>query len=201
VVADAARAAGLVPCAFVDRKPPADTVDELPVFATLEEACREHADANARSTFIAAIGDNEQRAEEYVHAFDFGLEPATIMHPTAVVSETAQVGVGAYLGAQAVVNPGARIGENAIINTAAVIEHDCHVGAHAFVAPGAVLCGAAGIGDFSFVGAGATLIPLVQVGAHALVAAGAVVVRDYPEDGARLFGVPAQNRDQAQEQA
>jgi len=191
VVADAARVAGIELCAFVDRKPPATMIEGLPVYASLEEASDALGVEASQLSFIVAIGDNCQRAEEYARAREQGFVPLSVIHPTAAISETAHISAGAYVGAQAVINPGAQIGEDSIINTAAVIEHDCRVGSHSFVAPGAVLCGAARIGNYTLVGTNATLIPLVSVGAQALVAAGAVVVDSHP-DNVRLFGVPAQ---------
>jgi sugar O-acyltransferase (sialic acid O-acetyltransferase NeuD family) len=193
VVADAARAAGITPCAFVDHEPPAAELGGLPVYTALDYALAGVFRDGAAPAFISAIGKNKNRAGEYVQALEAGLEPATVIHPSAIISRSASIGAGTFIGAQAVVNPGAVIGEDAIINTAAIIEHDCVVGAHAFVAPGAVLCGAASIGDYSFVGAGAVMIPLVSVGDCALIAAGAVVTHNHL-DGVRLFGVPAREQ-------
>jgi sugar O-acyltransferase (sialic acid O-acetyltransferase NeuD family) len=193
VVADAARTAGFEVCAFIDRKPPAAIVDGLPVYATLKEALAACTDSDGTPRFIVAIGDNKQRAEEYAHACECGLESTAVIHPTAVISDAANIGAGVYVGAQAVINPGAQIGKNAIINTAAIIEHDCLVGVHSFVAPSALLCGQAIVGDYTFVGAGAVLIPQVNVGTGSLVAAGAVVTDSHPGK-VRLFGVPARER-------
>jgi UDP-perosamine 4-acetyltransferase len=109
-----------------------------------------------------------------------------IIHPSAVVSDAAEIASGAQIMAGAVIQPRARIGENAVINTSVSVDHDCRIGAHAFVAPGAVLCGNVTIGEGALIGAGAVVLPGRAIGENALIGAGAVVRGDV---GDRQFGV------------
>ncbi|MCL2402730.1 MAG: acetyltransferase [Coriobacteriia bacterium] len=190
VVASVALAAGIEVFAFVDSNPPAETINNIPVYESLEIALAHNEFENPQ--FIIAIGDNKIRAIEYSHAMAAGLQPVSIIHPTAVVSESAYVAPGSFLAAQVVVNPDASVGENVIVNTAAIIEHDCVIGSHGFIAPGAILCGNVRVGAYAFVSANATLVPNVRVGEHVLIAAGAVVTKNYPDE-VRLMGVPARN--------
>ncbi|MEM9065794.1 MAG: acetyltransferase [Planctomycetota bacterium] len=114
----------------------------------------------------------------------------TIVHPTAFVSPSAELGTGVYVGPQAVVNSRAKIGDHAIINTGAIVEHDCVVGENSHIAPGAVMGGDVTIGRDTLIGVGARMIPHVSVGHESIVGAGAVVVRDVPDE-AVVMGVPA----------
>jgi len=190
VIVDAARAAQIEVFAFVDNNPQAESIADVPLYHSLEEAIADNDYEDPH--FIVAIGDNEIRAREYAHAMAAGLQPTSVIHPSAVVSEFAYIAPGSFVGAQAVVNANASVGENVIVNTAAIIEHDCVVGAHCFIAPASVLCGNSRVGAHTFISANATLVPNVKVGEHALVAAGAVVTKSYP-DKVRLMGIPARN--------
>ena len=190
VVVDAALAADMDVFAFVDSDPTVKEIKGIPIYDSLEMAIADNDYETPH--FIVAIGDNEVRAKEYSHAMAAGLKPASVIHPSSVVSDTAYIAPGSFIAAQAVVNTDASVGENAIVNTAAIIEHDCVIGAHAFISPAAVLCGRSRIGAHSFVSANATLIPNAKVGEHVLIAAGAVVTKSFP-DNQRLIGIPARN--------
>lgn len=121
-----------------------------------------------------------------------GFTYATLIHPSAVVSQAVEIGAGAQVLAGVVVGPGAVIGVGAILNTKASIDHDTVVGQQSHVAPGATVCGDVTIGSGCHIGCGATLIQGVRVGDNALVAAGAVVAGDVVAQG-RVAGIPARS--------
>lgn len=115
---------------------------------------------------------------------------ATVIHPSAVVSDTATLGEGVQIMAGAVIQRGARIGDNSIINTRAAVDHDCLIGRHVHIAPGSVLSGNVTVQDNVHVGTAAVVINNVTVGRGALVVAGAVVTGDVGVDKC-VGGVPA----------
>lgn len=133
------------------------------------------------------IGDNEVRRRV---CDDSAVPAATVIHPRAVVSERALVGVGCVIFATAVIQAGATLGTGGIINTGAIVEHDCVVGTFAHVAPRATLAGNVRVGDNATVGMGALVLPGVSVGRGSIIGAGAVVVADVP-DGTTAIGIPA----------
>lgn len=101
-----------------------------------------------------------------------------IIHPSAVVSPSAEIGEGVFVGPGAIVNADARVGAHAIINSGAIVEHDCRIGENTHIAPGAVLGGGVCVGVDVLVGIGARVLPGVVVGDGGVVGAGAVVLRD-----------------------
>lgn len=121
---------------------------------------------------------------------ELGFAFVNVIHPSAVVSKSADIGEGTQIMAGAVVQPDVRIGENTLVNTRASVDHDCILGAHVHVAPGATLAGRVGVGDICHIGAGATVLENIRVGIGCTIGAGAVVIRDVA-DGVTVAGVPA----------
>ena len=117
----------------------------------------------------------------------------TLVHPTAYVSPTAEIGQGVYIGPKAVVHAFANVGNHAIINSGAIVEHECVIGENSHIAPGAVLGGNVRVGRDTLVGIGSRVLPGIQVGAGATVGGGATVVRTVVA-GSTVVGVPARTR-------
>lgn len=127
--------------------------------------------------FVMGIGgvtpDKLRRRLDLYHSWlNRGLAPLIVLHPSAVVSKSAEVEDGSCVLAGAVLQPSVRIGEAAIINTRAVIEHDAHVGEGAHIAPGAVVLAEARIGPTAMIGAQAIVLPRAVVPHGAFVRAG-----------------------------
>ena len=62
------------------------------------------------------------------------LFPAGV-HPSAAVDETAELGAGVHVGAQAVVGPGCRVGDRAVIGAGTVLQNGAEVGADSLLYP------------------------------------------------------------------
>lgn len=55
---------------------------------------------------------------------------ATIIHPTAVISPSAKIGAGSFIGPNVVINKEAEICDNVVVNSSALVEHNTFVGPH-----------------------------------------------------------------------
>jgi sugar O-acyltransferase (sialic acid O-acetyltransferase NeuD family) len=139
---------------------------------------------------VGSSGDNYPRSLLFERIVRIGFHPALLIHPTAVLSASVEIGRGVAVMARAVVNPNARLGDNVIVNTGAIVEHDCILGDHVHVASGACLSGGVRVGQMSFVGVGASSIQQVSIGEGCLIGGGAAVVGDIPDHTVAL-GVPA----------
>lgn len=113
-----------------------------------------------------------------------------LIHPSAVIAESAEVGAGSVVMAGAVINPGARIGKGCIINTSSSVDHDCMVGDYVHISVGAHLSGTVVVGTGTWIGAGAIVSNNVDICADCVIGAGAVVIKDIDESGTYV-GVPA----------
>lgn len=139
---------------------------------------------------LGGIGDNGPRRRLFEYALALSLQPINVLHPSAVLSPSAELGDGVVVLAKAVINSCAQIGANVIINTGAIVEHDCCLGSHVHVATGAILTGAVQVGAGAHIGAGAVVRQGVRIGENTIVGAGAVVVADVPASVV-VAGVPA----------
>ncbi len=186
-----------LPELFVDNdesvESPFDAVPVRHAMVGLERWLSQRPDPGESLHSIIAIGGGggRFRLEISTTLLDrFGIDPVTVVDPSAVVTGSNSIGVGCQLLAGSILQAGAALGRQCIINSGAIVEHECEIGDGVHIGPGAVLTGLVRVGARSFVGAGATVLPRVSIGADVVVGAGAVVVRDVP-DGVTVAGVPA----------
>lgn len=139
---------------------------------------------------LGSIGNSLHRERLYQMAVDLHFEPINVVHPTALVSPSVELGKGISIFGLSVINAAARIGDNVIINTGAIVEHDCMLENHVHVATGAKLASTVHVAAGSHIGAGATVKQCVSIGHHAIVGAGAAVVCDVKPNSI-VVGVPA----------
>lgn len=80
------------------------------------------------SLAFVAMGKPALRQEHLDRLRSAGFTPATLIHPTAVVSPLARVGPGSIVEALAVVNANAEVGEGCLICAGAVVNHNARLG-------------------------------------------------------------------------
>ena len=106
----------------------------------------------------------------------------TVIHPSAIISKTASVGVGSVVMQGAIIHTCAQVGRHCIVNTGAQIDHECQIGDYVHIAPGAILSGDVTVGDGTWIGVGACVKQGVKIGRNVMIGAGSVVVNDIPDD-------------------
>ncbi len=188
VVADAALAGGWDAVEFFDDAWPQHqsngpwpvTGDSAALLARLQEF----------QGVIVSIGDGAVRWAKHRALQAAGAPLVTVVHPAAVVSPHAELGVGTVVMAGSVVNIDTVVGQADIINTGATVDHDCRLGDAVHICPGAHLSGHVQVGQLSWVGVGAAVKQGMSIGERVVVGAGAVVVKAVP-DGLTVAGNPA----------
>lgn len=144
----------------------------------------------AAHAFVLGIGDVRIRRALIARLEDANAALATLIHPSAAVSEFAEIGRGSTVHAGAVVCIDARIGAHCVVNTGASVDHDCVLADGVQIGPGARLAGGVVCDADVFVGTGASVVPGIKVGKGSVVGAGSSAARDVPEN-VTVFGVPA----------
>ncbi len=103
---------------------------------------------------------------------------ATVVDPTAIISPSAGIAEGAYVGPASVVEPAVEIGPQSALLGNVYVAHDTRIGRYVCCANSASLSGEVKIADASFVGANSCVREYTTVGQKAIIAMGSVVIRD-----------------------
>jgi len=114
----------------------------------------------------------------------------SIVHPRAIISPSATIGMDTVVMPGAIVNARSRIGDHCIINSGVIVEHDADIGNCTHLSPGVVTGGCARVGENCFIGLGSRVRDHISIGRDTFVAMGSVVTASCP-DGSDLRGVPA----------
>ena len=192
VVADLARESGWSIVGFLDEAPARHGQVFYGSLILGGSSYLTSSDADRSCQIIIAIGSNVVRDRCLMDALREGYTVPVLIHPAAVVSQTADLEPGTVVMAGAIIQADTRIGPGGIINTGASVDHDCVLGRCVHVAPGARLTGQVQVGDHTLVGVGAVVIPRVRIGMKCTIGAGAAVIGDVL-DGQTVAGVPAKS--------
>ena len=113
-----------------------------------------------------------------------------LIHPTAELAATTQLGNGVDVGPHVVVGPYTRIGNFVTLNRATTVGHHTTLGNFVSVNPGANIAGRCHLAEGVSIGISATVLDGVKIGAHSVIGAGALVTCDIPE-AVVAYGLPA----------
>jgi sugar O-acyltransferase (sialic acid O-acetyltransferase NeuD family) len=145
--------------------------------------------------FLLAIGIPLVRRRVAEELAQRGAVFLTLVHPTAIVADTATIGAGSVICPHAVVSDAVRIGRCVLVNYHASLGHDAAAGDYAVFSPSAALGGGAVVEEDVFLGLHATVGPRVRIGAAAKVSANSAALVSVPRQ-MLVYGVPGRCRPQ-----
>lgn len=183
VIIDSLKASGKKISGLFDDNPNVKELLEYHVSGPFDE------DRLGDNELIISVGLNHIR-KKIVEKLPENIHYGNAIHPSAIISPYASLGVGTVVMQGAIIQSSVFIGNHCIINTTSSVDHDCIIENYVHISPSATLCGAVSVGEGSQVGAGAVVIPGIKIGKWSLVAAGAVVLKDVP-DNVLVLGNPA----------
>ena len=88
---------------------------------------------------VAAFGDNKLRLSWVEKLLACGYTVPPIVHPSAVISPSAQIGAGCFVMPRAVINTGAQLGTACLVNSGSVVDHDAVLEAGCHISLGSVI--------------------------------------------------------------
>lgn len=140
---------------------------------------------------VAAIGGGHGKAREAMTQLmvSHGFAPRSLIHRTAIISSTADIGKNVQLLAGSIIGAFATVGDYTIINSGANVDHDCKIGRICHLGPLAALAGEVAVDNNVFIGTNATVLPRISIGADSVIGAGAVVIKSVPT-GSVIIGNP-----------
>lgn len=138
---------------------------------------------------VGSIGDTQLRQKLFKEAQKLDFSFPVIKDKTAIVSESARIKEGTFIGKGTIINNSVNIGKLAIINSGAIIEHDSTIGDFCHIAPGTTLSGSVDVGDYTHIGTNTTIIQEIEIGHHTVIGAGSVVIGNIGDDKV-AFGNP-----------
>lgn len=182
VIADSFICAGEKNLFFVDQK--SDSKKRLGHYEVLSDVDFSNRIKNnpAKSQLIIGVGDNALREKIVTQKSAVLSDFVNAIHPSAVISQFAQLGSGIAIMPMASIGTNTKVGNHTIINTGALVDHDCIIEEFASLGPGCVLGGGVFIGHGSAIGIGAVIKHGIKIGKNVVIGAGANVTKDIPDD-------------------
>lgn len=101
-----------------------------------------------------------------------------IIHPTSVISPSATIGNGSYIGATAVVSSNAVVGKGCLINIGASVGHDVQIGDDCILNPGVRISGHCKVGVRTLIGANSFVFQSKTIGNDCAIDAMTYIDRD-----------------------
>jgi acetyltransferase EpsM len=98
-----------------------------------------------------------------------------IIHPTALISSSAEIGEGTVISHNVSIGPKAKIGKFNVINSRCTIGHDSQMGENNFLSPQVVIGGYVKIGDRNFIGTNCCVIPDIEIENNNKIMAGMII--------------------------
>ncbi len=141
---------------------------------------------NSDATYIMGIANMKYRRNIIEQLIEKGAQFTNLIHPTALISPSAKIGIGCVISHNVSVGPKAIIRDFNLINSRCTIGHDSKIGNYNFLSPQVVTGGFAEMGDENFIGTNAAILPAIILGNHNTIAAGMIVDRKV-EDNATVF--------------
>ena len=172
---------------YDDAFPVKASLDSYPIHGGLDKLLEK---SNSYDGFHVAIGNNRTRLNILNQLLRLNLPCPNIIARSAVVSQSASLGVGISIMENVVVNAKTILGDGVILNTSCSVDHDCNIASGVHISPGAHLAGDVSVGVCSWVGIGSAIIQGMAIGDDSIIGAGSAVISNIP-NSVTAVGVPS----------
>jgi len=135
-----------------------------------------------------AVGNPDLRGKaiKKFHQFNF----FSMIHPSAVISNKAKLGVGLTISPGCIVAGNARLGDFNNLNFGSMISHDCEIKKNNTFSPGTKIMGNCMIGNNNNFGVNSVMIPGTKVENNNIIGASCTITKNF-KSNLVLTGLPA----------
>jgi len=128
---------------------------------------------------VIAIGYDNNLREKYFHKVkEMGYEMINVIHPSAIVDQSAVLSEGIVIGPGSIISPMVRIDRNSILEPGVVVGAHTQIADNVYIGVGSCISGSSFIKRNAFLGAGCSIAPFVTIGKNARISPGASVNKD-----------------------
>jgi acetyltransferase EpsM len=110
-----------------------------------------------------------------------------LIHPTAIISPSCEIGEGTVISHNASVGAKAKLGRFNMLNSRCTIGHDTQMGDYNFISPQVAISGYTKIGNNNLIGTNSCTIPSMVIGSNNKIAAGMIVYKPVGDNETVMF--------------
>ncbi len=126
--------------------------------------------------FACCIGDAVGRKKIFESYKAKGATFATIIHPSAVIAQSCDLGEGVIIYPLSLISANAIIGDGCMINMHTSIAHDVRIGKFSTISAHCDITGRCILGENVFMGTSSHIVPRTKIGDNVYICAGATVM-------------------------
>lgn len=140
--------------------------------------------------FFCAIGNVKDRKKTVEIIQSKGGEFINLIHPKAVISPSAKIGIGVAIKAYSSLASDTYVGDFTYLQSSVILGHDVKIGKFCHLNSFSFLAGWVTVDDQVVINAGAKILQFKKIGHNATIGMGSVVIRNV-KVGTTVFGNPA----------
>lgn len=137
--------------------------------------------------YLMGIANLDYRAPIIEEFLEKGAQFTGLVHPSAIISPTCEIGEGTVISHNASVGAKVKIGKFNMLNSRCTIGHDTEMGDYNFISPQVAISGNTKIGSGNLIGTNACTIPGMEIGDNNKIAAGMVVYKPVYDNETIIF--------------
>lgn len=137
----------------------------------------------SKYVFFIAVGEPTIRKKIVEKYSKYNVEYATIIHPSAIISNYVKIGEGSIVTANSILTCNIRIGKHAHLNLDTTIGHDCVIGDYFTTAPSVNISGNCEIGNCVYFGTNSCVKQGIKICDNVTIGMGSVVVKNISDPG------------------
>lgn len=139
---------------------------------------------------ICGVGEPHIRCKIILKAEKLGVQFCNVIHPTAVMTDLVDMGIGIVITAGCILTCNITIKDHVHLNLDTTVGHDVVMEDFVTTAPGVHISGQVDIGEGTYFGTGAVTVDKIKIGEWSIIGAGAVVAKPLSAN-VTAVGVPA----------